>query len=248
VDDRQDEGYRVRLPAFEGPLGLLLYLIRRSEVDIYDIPIVEITRQYQEHLDLMQDLDLDVAGEFFEMAATLIRIKTRLLLPREDDEEEGEDPRRELVDQLMEYQRMREAAEALRRMKEEADASFPRPAEAERPAPEDEVILEADLYALVAAFQSLLRRRRWEQPIAIDHERYTVEEKMSSILDLLQEEGSITFTSLFREGVEREEVITAFLALLELIKNGEVRCYQRGPKGEIRILLSSRAGEKESVS
>lgn len=240
--------YRVRLPVFEGPLGLLLFLIRRNEVDVYDIPIVEITRQYEQHLELMKELDLDVAGEFFEMAATLIRIKTRLLLPSEGGEgEEGEDPRRELVDQLLEYQRMREAAEVLRRLREEASAALPRPADADRPAPEEEVVFEADLYALVAAFHAILHRRRLERPLAVLPQRFTVEEKIAAIRGLLREGGSIAFLALFPEDAEREEVVTAFLALLEMVKNGEVRCYQRGLDAAIRIFPAGRnAGEEAS--
>lgn len=240
--------HHVQLQVFEGPLGLLLFLIRRNEVDIHDIPIVEITKQYQEQLRLMKELDLDVAGEYFDMAATLIRIKTRMLLPRDEEDGEAEDPRKELVDQLLEYQRMVEAAEFLRRQREEAMSSFARAPGADRPRPEDEVVLVTDLYALVAAFADILRRRRYQRPIQIRAQRFTVAEKIELIQSLLAERGSIPFAALFPEDADREEVVTAFLALLELVKLGQLRCYQKTAMEEIRLYPGEAKREGEATT
>ena len=235
--DRTSRQYRVELPAFEGPLGLLLHLIRQNEIDIYDIPIAEITRQYEEHLSLMQELDLEVAGEYFVMAATLIRIKARTLLPAPPGEE-GEDPRQELVEQLLDFQRFQEAARELHRRQEEASRVFPRPPEASGDLAEEEVLLELDLYQLVAAFQAILVRRKLERPIAVRPPRFTVEEKTEEIRRALAERGTLLFADLFPADADREEVVTSFLALLEMVKAGEIRCVQRTLGGEIRLHLA----------
>jgi segregation and condensation protein A len=243
VPDRTSPQYRVELPAFEGPLGLLLHLIRQNEIDIYDIPVAQITKQYEEHLTLMQELDLEVAGEYFVMAATLIRIKARTLLPPPPGEE-GEDPRKELVDQLLDHQRFQEAAAELRKREEAASAVHARPPGVSDDLVEEEVLLELDLYQLVAAFQGILRRRELQRPIAVRPPRFTVEEKVEEIREMLSGTGTVLFADLFREAGDREEVVTSFLALLELVKGGEVQCVQGEPGGEIRVHV--RAAPQES--
>lgn len=234
-----DEGmsYRVKLDVFEGPLDLLLYLIRKNEVDIYDIPIAEITRQYLEMLDLMRTLNLDVAGEFLVMAAMLTHIKSKMLLPRppegEDEElDEGEDPRKELVDRLLEYERFKEAARSL-----ESQDILERDVFTRRPAEDEENgELELSLFALIEAFQQVLRRSREEIAHAVTLERISIEEKITEILDRLEDAGGeLEFAHLLGRTVTREGIVLTFLALLELIKMRLIRVYQRRHFQPIKI-------------
>jgi len=219
--------YRVKLDAFEGPLDLLLYLIRKSQVDIYDIPIAEITQQYLDMLDLMKTLNLEIAGEFLVMAATLIQIKSRMLLPgpaEGEEEEEGEDPRKELVDRLLEYERFKEAARSLEdRDILERDVFLRTSSENGQ---EEE--LELSLFELIEAMQQVLRRSSQELIHEITLERTSVEEKITEILDRLSRcGGEVDFRSLFEREPTKELIILTFLALLELIKIRMVKVYQR---------------------
>ena len=235
-----EDAPRIRLPEFEGPLDLLLYLIKKNEVDIHDIPIAPITRQYMEYLDLMKELNLDVAGEFMVMAATLIHIKSKMLVPVNPTEAEGEedteDPRDELVRRLLEFQRYKEAAGLLHQKREIRAATWIRPDTA-LPAFDEagEEMLEAGLYDLIGAFKELLERRKTLLAHEVEHEGKSVEERMEELLDMLREGQSLEFLELFASEETKAGMILTFLALLELIRLKRIKVYQRGLFGPIRI-------------
>jgi segregation and condensation protein A len=235
-----EDAPRIRLPEFEGPLDLLLYLIKKNEVDIHDIPIAPITRQYMEYLDLMKELNLDVAGEFMVMAATLIHIKSKMLVPvnptEAEGEEEGEDPRDELVRRLLEFQRYKEAAGLLHQKREIRAATWIRPDSA-LPAFDDagEEMIEAGLYDLIGAFKELLERRKTLLAHEVEHEGKSVEERMEELLDMLREGQSLEFLELFASEETKAGMILTFLALLELIRLKRIKVYQRGLFGPIRV-------------
>lgn len=231
---------RIQLPVFDGPLDLLLYLIRRDQVDIYDIPIAPITRQYMEYLDLMRELNLDVAGDFMVMAATLIHIKAKMLVPVDpteaQGEEEQEDPREALVQRLLEFQRYKEAAGVLHQKAEiraatwtRSDAALPQWGE-----PGEEV-LEAGLFDLVSAFKELLERRKTLFAHEVADSGKTVDQRMEELMELIREGESVEFLELFASQETKADMIVTFLALLELIRIKRVRVYQRGVFGAIRV-------------
>jgi segregation and condensation protein A len=230
----------IRLPLFEGPLDLLLFLIKRERIDIHDIPIAPITRQYMEYLDLMRELSLDVAGEFMVMAATLIHIKSKMLVPVEPTEAEGEeehvDPREELVRRLLEFQRYKEAAGVLHQQAQIRAAQWTRP-DTVLPTFDDtgEEMLEAGLYDLVAAFKELLDRRKALLAHEVESEGPPVEQRMDELLAMIREGESLEFLELFASLETKAAMITTFLALLELIRVKRVRVYQRGMFGPIRV-------------
>jgi segregation and condensation protein A len=235
-----EDAPRIRLPEFEGPLDLLLYLIKKNEVDIHDIPIAPITRQYMEYLDLMKELNLDVAGEFMVMAATLIHIKSKMLVPvsptEAEGEEEAEDPREELVRRLLEFQRYKEAAGLLHQKREIRAATWIRPDSA-LPAFDDagEEMIEAGLYDLIGAFKELLERRKTLLAHEVEHEGKSVEERMEELLAMLREGQSLEFLELFAAEQTKAAMILTFLALLELIRLKRIKVYQRGLFGAIRV-------------
>lgn len=227
--------YQVRLPAFEGPLDLLLHLIRVNQVDIYDIPIARITDEYFQYLHMMEELDLEVAGEFLVMAATLVYIKSRMLLPPEPTDEEGveEDPRTPLVDMLVEYQRFKSASEELALHEDRQRQYFVRSGPLELPttgAP-----LEIDLADLLDAFRAVLTRAKDRPVLEIMARPLSTGERMVAILDRLVLEEPATFDALFPPDADRTFVVVTFLALLELIRQGTVRVWQPLPFGEILI-------------
>jgi segregation and condensation protein A len=235
-----EDAPRIRLPLFEGPLDLLLYLIRRDQIDIHDLPIAPITRQYMEYLDLMRELNLDVAGEFMVMAATLIHIKSKMLVPVEPTEaggdEEGEDPREALVQRLLEFQRYKEAAGLLHQRGEIRQATWTR-SEGALPVFDErgEEMLEAGLFDLIAAFKELLERRRVLLAHEVAGEGPSIEERIEELLALIREGESLDFLDLFASLETKNEMITTFLALLELIRLKRVKIYQRGLFGPIRV-------------
>jgi len=235
-----EDAPRITLPLFEGPLDLLLYLIKRDQIDIHDIPIAPITHQYMEYLELMQALNLDVAGEFMVMAATLIHIKSKLLVPIEPTEVEGEqeyvDPREELVQRLLEFQRYKEAAGILHQQAQIRAAQWTRP-DAVVPRFDDagEEMLEAGLYDLIAAFKELLDRRKALLAHEIEAEGPPVEQRMEELLAMIREGESLEFLDLFASLGTKAEMIVTFLALLELIRLKRVRVYQRGMFASIRV-------------
>jgi segregation and condensation protein A len=231
--------YPVRLQNFEGPLDLLLHLIKKHEVNIYDIPIALVTSQYLEYLGLMQELDLDVAGEFLVMAATLIHIKSRLLLPRPAPEQEDaeEDPRDALVRRLVEHQKFKAAAEMLHERETVRSAQWTRPDErlteiaGEAPEPE----LEVDLFSLMTAFRAVLERAKQRPQVVLPSEQISIESRIEQLLARLSETEACGFEDLFSDAAGRADLIVTFLALLEMIRLKAVRVYQTGAFGEIRI-------------
>jgi segregation and condensation protein A len=235
-----DDAPRIQLPLFEGPLDLLLYLIRREKIDIHDIPIAPITRQYMEYLDLMKELNLDVAGEFMVMAATLIHIKSKMLVPLSPTEAEGEDetldPRAELVQRLLEFQRYKEAAGVLHQQAQIRAAQWTRP-DTVVPRFDDagEEMLEAGLFDLIAAFKELLERRKTLLAHEVEAEGQSVESRMEDLLALIGVGQSLEFLELFASQQTKAAMIVTFLALLELIRLKHVKVYQRGLFGAIRV-------------
>jgi segregation and condensation protein A len=234
------EGYTVKVDVFEGPLDLLLHLIKQNQLDIYDIPIALVTEQYLEYIRIMKVLDLTIAGEFLVMAATLMYIKSRMLLPApaEVEEEEEADPRAELVQRLVEYKRFKEAAIHLSQQALLGVDVFIRPAQ------EIEVDtgeIEADLFHLIDALRALLEREQVEDFHEVTLELVTLRERMRELYERLQgTREAISFSALFTSS-SRVELIVTFLALLELVKSGMLRAYQRedfGPLWVTRVLTA----------
>ena len=238
------EDYPVRLLNFEGPLDLLLHLIKKNEVNIYDIPISNITQQYLQYLDLMQEMNLDVAGEFLVMAATLIHIKSRMLLPRPDPTQEDpeEDPREALVRRLLEHQRFKAAAELLHEREIQRSAMWHRPdrrvAEVVGEAPEPEV--EVDLFSLMAAFRQVLDRLKARPRVILPPEQIPIETRIEQLLERLSETEACGFEDLFADVQTRAGMIVTFLALLEMIRLKTVRVFQQGAFGAIRVYKRAR--------
>jgi segregation and condensation protein A len=238
----ENQTYKVRLEGFEGPLDLLLHLIRKNRFDVYDIPIAGILEEYLAVLDQMRELDLDVAGEFLVMAATLAHIKSRMLLPvpEEPEEEGGEDPRSELVRRLMEYEQIKAAARELEEMPHLGRDVFARTWRAadlddvERP----EAPVEADLYELLLAFRELLREAPEDFALDMVRQRVSIQDAIQEILDQLQQLPpgmGISFRDLFPPRPTRDRLVATFLALLELLRLRAVRVVQAAAFGELRI-------------
>jgi segregation and condensation protein A len=230
--------YTVRLEMFEGPLDLLLHLIHKNEIDIINIPIALITEQYLEYLKVMRVLNLDMAGEYLLMASTLLHIKSKMLLPisSEEEEEEGEDPRAELVRRLLEYQKYKEAASRLERRPMLDRDVFVRLALAEDGESTEEEKIEVSLFELLDAFREVLERAKPETIHEVILDRVTVEEKVQEILTFLQrEKRSLAFHLLFPQEASRRLIIVTFLAILELVKMKLVRIFQLAPFETIRI-------------
>ncbi len=234
--------YKVKLDIFEGPLDLLLFLIRKNEIDIYDIPIVTIAQQYMEYIELMKALNLEIAGEFLVMAATLMHIKSRALLPELEDDadnsEQGPDPLEELRRQLIEYQKYKDAAMALREKEILEKDVFTRSCFEEFPAKEAEQPIrgELSLYDLLSALKNILHKNAGKDTLLqVTAEQISVKDKMQWILEVLQNNNTVTFDSLFVSSTTPMEIISTFLALLELIKLQAVRVLQHSPFGAIYI-------------
>ena len=232
--------YKIKLPEFEGPMDLLLHLIKENKVDIYDIPISLITGQYLEYIEIMKELHLEIAGEFLVMAATLIQIKSRMLLPPDEEAppEEMEDPRFELVQRLLEYQAFKDAASILKEKEDERLKIFGRapeiPVEEEALLPEL-YLFDVNLFDLLAAFKKLLTNAPPEMR-TITRETLTVKDKMMHIVDMLENIESIRFEELFKESFTRVQLIVTFLALLELLRLGLARVYQEQQFGNIWVI------------
>ena len=232
--------YTVRLEMFEGPLDLLLHLINKNELDITNIPIALITEQYLEYIKLMKILNLDVAGEYLLMASTLLHIKSKMLLPISsgEEDEEGVDPRAELVRRLLEYQKYKEAAVELERRPMLDRDVFMRSAPVDTEEPPEEERVEVSLFELLEAFRQLLGRAKPEAFHDVILERVTVEQKLQEILSLLQKEKrSMAFHLLFPEQASRRVIVVTFLAILELVKMKRVRIFQTAPFETIRVSI-----------
>ncbi|MCP9439110.1 MAG: segregation/condensation protein A [Nitrospira sp.] len=236
-----ESSYQVRIENFEGPLDLLLHLIKKNEINIYDIPIALIARQYLEYIEAMKTLNLNVAGDFLVMAATLLQIKSKLLLPSDhaaQDEEEGPDPRDELVRRLLEYKAYKEAASRLDEREKMWRELFPRGKASAEPidSESDEMSLEhVSLFDLVDALQKILDRGSGKRLIEIVPDNLTVRERMNKILELLERKDSVPFAELFDQATHRLVVIVTFLAMLELIRLRVARVFQAKLFGPIVV-------------
>ena len=243
------EAYPIRLQHFEGPLDLLIHLIKKNEVNIYDIPIALITHQYLEYLSLMQELNLDLAGEFLVMAATLIHIKSRMLIPRPTPEVDGEldeeDPREALVRRLLEHQKFKAAAELLHERETLRSAQHRRPdaAVAEAAGEEQEPELEVDLFSLLAAFRGVLERAKSRPRVVLPPEQMSIEQRIEQLLERLSETEAVGFEELFADANTRGALIVTFLALLEMIRLKLIRAFQSGSFGPIRVYKRSRPAD-----
>jgi len=232
--------YKVRLQFFEGPLDLLLFLIRKEKIDIYNIPISMITEQYLSYLELLKLLDLNIAGEFLVMAATLMHIKSKMLLPPDENEEEEdqEDPRDELVRRLLEYKRYKEAATQLQAMKDKSREVFFRSGNGEKESViiDGEEYFEASLFDLIGAFRKILKSVPKEKFHEIIKSKFTVSDKIHVIYHLLADKPKIYFSELFMAAESKDEIIAIFLAVLELIKLKEIIVAQKSYFEEIEIV------------
>lgn len=232
--------YKVKLEVFEGPLDLLLYLIKKEEIDVYDIPIAKITDQYLEYLEFMKLLDLNIAGEFIVMAATLMQIKSKMLLPPdqlEGEDKEEEDPRAELVRRLLEYRKFKEAALELSHMESTQKHFFARVGSDKSQAVSDkDEFFEASLFDLITAFTKVLKDIPKGAFYEVIKDEFTVSEKIHDILHILVDKPTILFTDLFKMVKNKIEIITIFLAVLELIRLKEVVAIQASPFTEIEIM------------
>lgn len=244
------DAYKVKLETFEGPLDLLLHLIRKNEVNIYDIPIALITQEYLGCIELMQELNLDLAGEFLVMASTLIHIKSRMLLPRpdpsQDDEGTEEDPREALVRRLLEHQKFKAAAELLHERETLRSAQFMRPDArvAEAAGEEYEPELEVDLFSLLAAFRGVLERANRRPRMVLPPEQMSIETRIDQLMQRLSETEACGFEDLFTEGDgSRGFMIVTFLALLEMIRLKLIRVFQLGGLGAIRVYKRARPAD-----
>jgi segregation and condensation protein A len=231
--------YKIKLDIFEGPLDLLLYLVKKDHLNIYDIPIAQVTQQYLAYLELMKLLDLNIAGEFLVMAATLMQIKSKMLLPAEPNQEteEEEDPRAELVKRLLEYEKFKEIAQNLRQRETDQQEVFKRPkieAVGETNA-ETEMYFEASIFDLISAFSKALEDVPKEVFYEVIKDEFTVEEKIHQILHLLLVEPSLAISELFKEAKNKIEIVVSFLAILELIRMKEIVVFQKEPFQEIEI-------------
>ncbi len=248
-NEQQYSAYSVKIAAFEGPLDLLLHLLKQNKIDIYDIPIAEITKQYLDYLEIMKDLNLEIASEFLVMAATLIYIKSRMLLPppeEPDQGEEQEDPRAGLVQRLLEYQAFKEMSVEFRDREDIWSNSFAKPpmAEEKGEAEPEPMLFDVNLFDLMGALRKIISRVPPET-LTISRETLTVQDKISLILDRLEAAQTIRFADLFTDDHSRLHVIVTFLALLETLRLGLARTYQDKDFGAIFIMRGQ--GNPESA-
>jgi len=237
----ESSAYSVKLDVFEGPLDLLLFFIKRDEIDIYDIPIAHIAKQYLEYIELMEVLNLEVAGEFIVMAATLIRIKARMLLPRTvDEEEEEEDPREELVQALLEYRKYKEAACVLKEKEEEQSHWFPRTDPDLSGLPKEEILVEASLYDLMSAFKKILDFQPKETFHTINYPKVTIEERIEYVLNYLAQKNGVVFTELFMDSPVKLVMVVTFMAILELIRLEKIYIRQTRHFSEIWVFKNEK--------
>jgi len=236
--------YKVQFEVFEGPLDLLLYLIKKEEVDIYAVNLTKLATQFIEYVELMRQFDLEVAGEFLVMASTLMYLKSKELLPVdqqavvEGEEEEGEDPRWELIRQLVEYKKFKDAAAQLQVLEERQENVFPRiPGKIEFEAVTEPAKPEVGIFDLLTAVNGILKRFTDKQAATreIYEDKWTVSEKIELVRGLIAERGSVRFSELFEKAANRAEVVCTFLALLELIRLKQLICAQPEPFAEIEI-------------
>jgi segregation and condensation protein A len=240
--------YKVQFEVFEGPLDLLLYLIKKEEVDIYQVNLTRLATQFIEYIDLMRLLDLEIAGEFLVMASTLMYIKSRELLPRDlqienAEEDESEDPRWELIRQLVAYKKFKDAAVHLQAREIEQENVFPRlPVRPEAPVPPPVPKQEASIFDLINAVNEVLKRVSQREDLReIFEDKWTVSEKIESLIKSIGEKSPLKFSDLFHAATSRSEVVCTFLALLELIRLKQLNCVQSDDFGTIEIIRAAPA-------
>jgi segregation and condensation protein A len=243
------ERFPVTLEVFQGPLDLLLHLIKKHELDIYDIPIALITRQYLDYIGLMEEMQLDVAGDFLVMAATLIHIKSRSLLPRPAPEQEDpeEDPREALVRRLVEHQKFKAAAELLHDKETVRSAQWARPDERIAALAgeglDKEPELEVDLYSLMTAFKAVVDRATQRPQVYLPMEQMSIEQRIEQLMRRLEGVEAMGFEDLFEDVARRGDLIVTFLAVLEMIRLKVLRVFQSGTGGPIRVYKRDRPAE-----
>lgn len=251
AEDLSDDALRLRLDEFEGPFEVLLYLIRSQEIDIFDIPILKVTEQYLRFLDLLRTENLDIAGEFLVMAATLIQIKSRMLLPVETDTEdedgvEEEDPRLELVEKLLEYRRFRDLAAAVGDLEQARGDCFGRTV---RPVfddePEEDGAIEVELYDLVKAVRAVLRFLADDLFHKVSLDEASVDDKIVRIEDMLREKPGVSWAELCAECTTRVELVCCLLAILELCRMRRIRVHQHAAFGDLRLFARPGDGPEE---
>lgn len=248
---RTSEAYQVELTGFQGPMDLLLFLINKEHVDIYDIPIAHITDQFIQHIKVIQAISLDAAGEFIAMAATLMVIKMKMLMPshREDEEEDEEDPRAELVRRLLEYRRFKEAAESLQKAETERQqyhlrqTKFPFTDQLDL-----EPKLRIEMFDLLSALAGIFDRIQATPLHEIEREPFTVDEKIVLIAEKVKNGGNVRFEELFSEETMKMEVIVTFIAILELVKRGRLEFLQTHSRGAIWLQEPAQAEEVSELS
>ena len=248
---RPAEIYHVEIPEiFEGPLDLLLHLIRKHELDIFDIPVSFLTERYLEYLDMMKQINLDLASDFLEMAATLAYIKSKMMLPRkaqeEEEDEEYVDPREELVRRLLEYQKYKEASEQLMEFPRLGRDTFLRGASEKIDVPEPE-LRPPGLFELMDALETVLKRTKAVAPHEVTRYRMTVAERIGQLADLIRERNHVVFEDIFETAASRFDVVVSFLALLEMTKLHMIRLYQPEHGGTIHIWLAVSDEEEEAA-
>lgn len=231
---------KIKLDIFEGPLDLLLYLVKKDHLNIYDIPIAKITKQYIQYLELMRLLDLNIAGEFLVMAATLMQIKSKMLLPAQENEAvpEEEDPRQELVRRLLEYEKFKQIACEFRQMETSQKEVFKRPKpenKSEIIPGKNEIYFEASIFDLITAFSRALENVPKELFYEVIKDEFTIDQKIHDILHLLLKASSLSLSELFKQAKNKFEIIVIFLAILELVRLKEILARQRGLFDEIEI-------------
>ena len=229
--------YQVKLSdIFEGPMDLLVHLIKKNEIDIYDIPIAMVTEQYLSYLEWLKSMNIDFAGDFLVMAATLTHIKSRMLLPTVSDEDDDEDPRMEIARPLAEYLQLKSAAEELSRRALLGENTFVRqPAEVRDLVPRDEEFIKIGLFELIDAFQQILKNISAEERLELTSDSISVKDRISELVDLFEEKKSLTFEELFAGAPNKSDVIITFLAILEMVKLCLVRLAQHSQTGLIRL-------------
>ena len=238
VADENTDDLKIVMGEFEGPLDLLLHLIRQEQVSIYDIPVARITDEYLRYLHLMQELDIAVAGDFLVMAATLIELKTKMLLPRDPfaTEEEEDDPRKDLVDQLLEYQKYKAAAQMLWSRAVVERAVFKR-AELETDKNNPEVVV--GVFDLLKVFQEILARHKDEVLLEIEREEISMAEMLERLRNMVMSAGELNLRTYFERAKSRRELVIAFLSVLELVRTTEIRLFQRETFGDILARVAS---------
>jgi len=246
IFESQLESINLKLQAFEGPLDLLVHLIKKNKMNVYDIQISVVTKQYLDYLNLMQELNLDLASEFLVMAATLIHIKSKMLLPRPEtatgDPEDAEDPRDALVRRLLEHQHFKAAADMLHEKELLRGAQFGRPDSRieEIAGDEYEPEIEVDLFSLLSAFKQVLERARERPPVLLPPEEVSIESRIEQLLGRLSETEACGFEDLFESDATRGDMIVTFLAMLEMIRLKLIRVFQQGGMGAIRVYKRAR--------